>query len=192
MSGEPARRPPTYADIEALPANVVGEIIAGELVVSPRPAPRHARAASALGGILSGPFDFGHGGPGGWWILDEPELHLGVDAAFAAVVPDLGGWRRERMPALPDEEAFFTLAPDWVCEVLSPRSAAMDRAEKLPFYGRAGVAFAWLVDPRARTLEAFRQEGDGWRLVGSFREDARVCCAPFDAVEIELRLLWAT
>jgi Uma2 family endonuclease len=109
------RKPATYADVLAAPDHVVAEILDGELHLSPRPAPRHAAASSGLGGALHGPFDRGRGGPGGWRILDEPELHLGADV----VVPDLAGWRRTRLPRLPDE-AYFTLAPDWICEVVSP------------------------------------------------------------------------
>ena len=176
----------TYADLVALPENLVGEILAGELVVSPRPAPRHARAASSAGGLLSGPFDFGRGGPGGWWILDEPELHLGADV----VVPDLGGWRRSRMPALP-EAAFFELAPDWVCEVLSPSTQRYDRVQKLAIYARVRVAHYWLIDPTARTLEVLRLDGEGYRIVGTHVDDAKVRAEPFDAVELELGLLWA-
>jgi len=125
------RRPATYADLQALPEHVVGELISGELHISPRPAAPHTVAASRLGGGLSGPFDEGRGGPGGWIILDEPELHFGEDV----LVPDLAGWRRERMPR-PPRAAAFTLAPDWVCEVLSPSTAALDRGIKLPVYGR--------------------------------------------------------
>src|SRR5712692_2715228 len=111
------KKPATYEDILRLPENVVGEIIDGELVVSPRPAVGHARASSVLGNKLGPPFDTGGGGPGGWWILPEIELHFRADV----LVPDLAGWRRTRMPKLPPpREPFITLAPDWLCEVLSP------------------------------------------------------------------------
>src|SRR4051812_44978930 len=106
--------PATAADLARLPPHVVGEIVDGVLQVSPRPASPHARAASTLQVDLGGPFDRGRGGPGGWWIVVEPELRFGADV----VVPDLAGWRRERLPTWPDVP-FFTLAPDWVCEVLS-------------------------------------------------------------------------
>jgi Uma2 family endonuclease len=182
---EPARRRATYADLIALPEHLVGEIVDGELVASPRPAARHARAASVLGGTLGPPFDFGQGGPGGWIILYEPELHLSEEV----LVPDLAGWRRERMPEMPDEAA-FSLAPDWVCEVLSPSTGALDRARKLPIYARERVAHAWLVDPALRTLEVFRREGGGWFLVATFEGDRRVRAEPFDALELDLSLLW--
>lgn len=183
------RRPATYADIEALPPEVTGEIIAGELVVSPRPSPPHAQAESAVSVLVGGPFQYGVGGPGGWWILVEPELSLGVDPLFDPVVPDLAGWRRDRMPHLP-ETASFEMAPDWVCEVLSPRTEARDRADKMPFYARAGVRHAWLIDPLLRTLEIFRLDGETWRLAAVHRESVVVRAEPFAEVEIDLARLW--
>jgi Uma2 family endonuclease len=184
--GDPARRRATYADLIALPDHVVGEIVDGELIASPRPASRHARASSVLGGAIGPPFDFGDGGPGGWLILFEPELQLGPDV----LVPDLAAWRRERMPEMPDV-AGFTLAPDWVCEVLSPSTGALDRARKLPIYAREHVAHAWLADPSVRTLEVFRREGAAWLLIATFEGDRRVRAEPFDAIELDLSRLWA-
>jgi len=184
--GEPAKRRATYEDLLAVPNHRVAEIIDGQLVTQPRPAALHARAASSLGGELYGPFDRGKGGPGGWILLDEPELHLHGDV----LVPDLAGWRRERMPEVPDAPA-FELAPDWVCEVLSPSTAATDRAGKLPIYARERVGHVWLVDPIARTLEACRLEGGPWMLLGTWRDDAKVRVEPFEAVELELGGLWA-
>lgn len=180
------RKPATYADLEALPENVVGELIAGELYVSPRPASRHARAASVLGFKLGGPFDLGDGGPGGWVILDEPEFHFGEDV----LVPDLAGWRRERMSVLPDVAA-FELAPDWVCEVLSPSTSSLDRNIKLPVYAREGVSHVWLVDPKARTLEVLQLDGKSYTLLCRHEAGARVHAEPFEALELELALLWA-
>lgn len=179
------RRPATYADLEALPKHVVGELIAGELHVSPRPAAPHTVAASRLGGGLSGPFDEGRGGPGGWIILYEPELHFGEDV----LVPDLAGWRRERMPR-PPRTAAFTLAPDWVCEVLSPSTAALDRSIKLPVYAREGVRLIWLMDPEARTLEVFQLEGARYVLLVTHTGLARIRAEPFEAVELDLSFLW--
>ncbi len=155
--GHPAekRSRATYADLEAVPPGKVAELIDGSLYVFPRPAPKHTSAASRLGIKLGGPFDLGEGGPGGWWILDEPEVHFADPAApkgIHAVVPDIAGWRRERMPALPDTP-FFPLAPDWVCEVLSPSTTTHDRETKMPLYAREGVRGAWLVDPLAQSLE---------------------------------------
>ena len=179
------RRPPaTYDDLLKVPDHLVAEILDGELHTSPRPAPRHD-AGSGLGGALRGPFDRGRGGPGGWRILDEPELHLGNDV----VVPDIAGWHRERMPALPDE-AFFRLAPDWICEVLSPSTASFDRVKKLRIYAREGVAHAWLVDPILQTLEVLRLENGRW-IVSSNWANADIARAePFDAIELDLTLLW--
>jgi Uma2 family endonuclease len=147
----------------------------------------HTASASSLGILLGGPFQFGSGGgPGGWWILDEPELHLEDEI----LVPDVAGWRRERMPVLPDAAA-FTLVPDWVCEVLSRSNAIHDRAEKLPAYAHHGVGHVWLLDPRDRALEVYRRQGAHWLLLGTYRGDARIRAEPFDAIELDLALLWA-
>ncbi|XXX81957.1 Uma2 family endonuclease [Sorangium sp. So ce134] len=194
--GQPAEKPrrATYADLEAVPPNKVAELIRGTLHVFPRPAPRHARASSGLGAELTGPFDHGKGGPGGWWILDEPEIHFPDPEApgeVEALVPDLAGCRRERMPELP-ETAYFSLAPDWICEVLSPSTADYDRDEKMPIYAREGVQHAWLVDPIARTLEVFSlASGRAWTPIAIHRDAARVRVEPFDAIELDLSLLWA-
>jgi len=178
-------KPASYEDLLALPEHVVGEIIDGELIVSPRPAPRHAVASSMLGAELALPFQRGRGGPGGWWILDEPELHFDPDV----LVPDLAGWRRERLPELP-EKAWFELAPDWVCEVLSPSTAIIDRTRKLRIYTRNRVAWVWFVDPSARTLEALRLEGTSWMVALTAGGDEKVRVPPFDAIELELDALW--
>lgn len=185
ISMSPLKKLATYDDIRALPEHLVGELIEDELFVSPRPRSRHARTASTLGIELGGPFDLGRNGPGGWWILDEPEVHLGR----AVLVPDLAGWRRERMPEIPDAP-FFTLAPDWVCEVLSPSTAKLDLKLKLPRYGDAGVAHAWIIDPVLRTLEVFHRVGDAWQLEATFADEETVRATPFDAVPLELAVLW--
>ena len=180
-------RSATYADLMAAPAHLVAEIIGGRLITHPRPAPRHATAASRLGAILGRSFDWALGGkPGGWWIIDEPELHLGPDV----LVPDLGGWLRERMPELP-ETAWFETAPDWVCEVLSPSTLRYDKGEKRDIYAANGVAHLWHVDPTARLLEVFVLTGGQWLLFRTFRDDEVVTAPPFDAVPFELGLLWA-
>ena len=181
----PPKKPATYQDIVDLPEHQVGEIVDGELYVSPRPAARHAKVSSILGMDLGSPFQRGRGGPGGWWIVDEPELHFGQDV----LVPDLAGWRRERMPHIPDVP-YFELAPDWVCEVLSPSTAKLDVVLKLPRYARAGVKHAWIVDPMNRLLEVFRQEHEQWVLVSTFGGDDKVRAEPFEAVELELADLW--
>ena len=184
--GEFALRQATYEDLLQVPEHLVAEILGGELHTHPRPTPKHARASSILGGLFTGPFDLGSGGPGGWWILDEPELHLADDI----MVPDLAGWRRERMPELP-EIAWFELAPDWACEVLSPSTAKDDRALKMPRYARYRVAHFWLIDPIVRTLEAYELRDGQWSLLTTLKDDEAVRLAPFEAIEFSLRDLWA-
>lgn len=181
----PAPRPATYQDVLDAPPHMVAEIVHGALHLHPRPASPHARASSALGGRIGGPFDFGDDGPGGWWIMDEPELHFGSDV----LVPDLAGWRRERMPTIPDVP-WFDLAPDWACEVLSPSTRRLDLTAKREVYAREGVEHLWFVDPLARTLEAFALRDGGWMLAGAVTDEDRVRLAPFEAVEWPLAALW--
>ena len=181
-----ARKAASYDDVLSAPPHMVAEIVDGDLVLSPRPASRHAAAASALSDELGPPFKRGRGGPGGWLIVYEPEMHLASDV----LVPDLAGWRRERLAVFPDAP-FLTLAPDWVCEVLSPGSARFDRKKKMPLYARAFVPNAWLVDPIERTLEVFRLADGRWSLVATFSDNERVRAEPFDAIELDLALLWA-
>jgi Uma2 family endonuclease len=180
-----ARRPATYEDLLEVPDHLVAEILDRKLHTTPRPAPRHAHATSVLGVEIGGPFHIGRGGPGGWWILDEPELHLNADIA----VPDLAGWRRSRLLALPTE-AYFTLAPDWVCEVVSPGTAAMDRTTKLAIYANEGIAHAWLVDPLVRRLEVLRLENGRWSIVSTGAAGDVVRAELFREIELDLSLLW--
>ncbi len=182
---ETASKAASYDDILALPENLVGEILAGELHSHPRPAPKHARAYSVLGGSLGNSYDWGSRGPGGWWIIDEPELHLEADI----LVPDLAGWRRERMPELPDT-AWFGLAPDWVCEILSPATARTDRVIKMPLYARENVQHLWLVDPDLKTLEVYQLKEGHWSLMASLKDDDPVSQSPFDAIAFSLGGLW--
>ena len=181
-----ARKFATYEDLFDLPDNVVGEIIYGQLITHPRPAPKHLVASSAIGDELVGPFQKGRGGPGGWWILDEPELHLGPHI----LVPDLAGWRRERLPVMP-ETTYFSLSPDWICEVLSPGTARTDRADKMPIYAEYGVSFLWLIDPALQTLETFVLRDGHWLLERVYQEDDEVRAIPFDAIAFRLADLWA-
>ena len=180
---------PTYKDIEALPPGVRGEIIGGRLVALPRPAPPHSNATSGLCARLHLAFQVGDGGPGGWWIQFEPELSLDVDPDFDPVVPDIAGWRLETMPDLPGTSQ-YPIVPDWVCEVLSPSTAESDRAEKMPFYARAGVGHLWLVDPVLTTLEAYRRDGVRWLWLGTWHGDVTVRPEPFDTIELALGPLW--
>jgi Uma2 family endonuclease len=181
-------RPTLYAQLEALPEGLTGEIIDGQVHTQPRPSGRHGLAESSLIGELIGPFQKGRGGPGGWWIIGEPELHFVRDTEV--LVPDLAGWRRERMPQIPEDQR-FTVIPDWVCEILSKPTASKDREIKMPAYAEYGVAYLWLIDPLLRTLEAYVREGRYWREIRRFASDDRVAVAPFDAVTIELADLWA-
>jgi Uma2 family endonuclease len=186
--GEPAKRRASYQDVLAAPPHNVAEIINGELVLSPRPGGPHSAAATALGEELGPPFKRGRGGPGGWIILDEPELHL--DGHI--LVPDLGGWRRETMSVIANEP-FITIRPDWACEVVSPSTERYDRGDKVALYAAAGVGHAWLVNPLQRTLEVLQLSSATprqWLTLGVFRDDARVRAAPFEAFELDLAVLW--
>jgi len=165
---------------------MVAEVLDGELRVQPRPALPHVAAATTLGEELGPPFKRGRGGPGGWILLHEPELHLQSDI----VVPDLAGWRRERLPMVP-VKPYLTLAPDWVCEVVSPGTAKTDRADKLPIYARESVRHAWLLDPLQRTLEVLRLDGGRWILLDVFKDDASVFAEPFETFRLELSVLWS-
>ncbi len=185
MPGSAAKKNATYDDVLASGDNVIAEVIEGVLHTQPRPASAHTRATSVLGIELGGPFDRGRGGPGGWVLLYEPELHLGPNI----LVPDLAGWRRERMPKIP-ATAFFDLAPDFVCEVLSPRTTFSDRRYKLPIYAQNLVHHLWLIDPLARSVEVFRLDGSEYRLVSVHGRDERVHLEPFAAIELELAALW--
>jgi Uma2 family endonuclease len=181
----PARRPATYQDVIDAPADKIAEIVRGALYLHPRPLPRHSRAMISLGGQINSPFGVGQGGPGGWWILIEPELHLRDDV----LVPDLVGWRRERLPALPDTVG-IAVVPDWVCEVLSPRTRRFDLTEKRASYAGHGVQFLWLVDPQARTLAACRLVDGTWTVLTTIRDSAEVRLPPFEAVGFPLSTLW--
>ncbi|QSQ28479.1 Uma2 family endonuclease [Pyxidicoccus parkwayensis] len=179
-------KPATYADLEALPDDKIGELIGGVLYASPRPTDPHSRVASNLHGELYSPFHRGRGGGPGEWILRfEPELHLGGDV----LVPDVTGWRRERVPALPAVVG-IPVAPDWVCEALSPSTAALDRDRKMTVYAREGVRHVWLIDPRPRTLEVFRLEGGHYLRLATWKGEATVRAEPFDALALELHRLW--
>lgn len=185
---KPARRPATYDDLRRVPEHLVAEIVDGELFTSPRPATPHARAALILGAALTNGFDGPPGGddaPGGWWLLIEPELHFGADV----VVPDLAGWRRETLPAIPNAAA-LTVAPDWLCEVLSPSTARLDRARKMRVYAREGVGHLWLLDPVARILEIYRLEHEHWVLVATHEGDDAIRAEPFEAVALTMRRWW--
>jgi Uma2 family endonuclease len=184
-----ASRRATYDDLIAVPDHLVAEILDGELFTSPRPALRHSAATGSIYGDLLGL----HGPPGGsdaaggWWILIEPELHLGADV----LVPDLAAWRVARMPSIPDEVA-ATLAPDWVCEVVSPSTGRLDRTRKMPLYAREGVGHLWLVDPIQRTLEVYRLEAGRWVVTAAHGGGEPVRAEPFGAVRLDPSRWWLT
>ena len=184
----PVVRRDLYAAIEALPEGVTGEIIGGQFHTQPRPAGPHALASSNLGIDVGGAYSRGRGGPGGWWIIDEPEIHFVRNTEV--LVPDLAGWRRERVPALPEEQR-FEVVPDWVCEVLSPAMASRDRQVKRPVYAAYGVAYAWLVDPGPRTLEAYALGDDGGEPVRCYEAPDLVDAAPFEEAGFRVEALWA-
>jgi hypothetical protein len=184
---DPAKkRRATYQDVIDSPEHMIAEIIGGKLRLSNRPAGPATAVASAVGEELGPPFKRGRGGPGGWLILDEPELHLGDEI----VVPDLAGWRRERLPLVPDA-AFITIPPDWVCEVLSRSTERTDRMEKMPLYASFSIPYAWLVHPHRRTLEVFRLRDGQWVTIAAHKDTERARIEPFEAIELDLAVLWA-
>jgi Uma2 family endonuclease len=181
------RRDVLYEEYEAVPSHLHAEIIGGTLYVLPRPSPRHVNASSVLGGELNGPFQRGRGGPGGWWILDKPELQLDPKSP---VIPRIAGWRVERMPELPDT-AHFSIAPDWVCDVLSYTTEPIDRVKR-PYYAHHGVRHVWLLDPVDKRLEVHTLDDDRhWRAVRIYQGDVIVRAEPFDAIELDLSALWS-
>lgn len=187
---DPSHKPATYEDLKALPPNMVGQIVEGVLIAMPRPAVGHAAVSSALLADLGTPFGRGRGGPGGWIFLVEPELHLGADV----LVPDVAAWRTERMPSLPSADTpFLTLAPDWICEVLSPSTARLDKVQKRRIYAREQVRHLWHIHPLERTLTAYEYQGPDYRELGTWGgdEDLKLRVAPFEAVELDLATFWA-
>jgi Uma2 family endonuclease len=183
---EAAREKAVYTDLLDIPENMIGEIIDGELVVSPRPSRKHIYAGSMLGGEISPRYAFGRGGgPGDWVILDEPEISFGE----SILVPDLAGWKRERFP-VEEPHNWISAVPDWVCEILSPHTALVDRAQKMPIYAQHQVSHAWLIDPILQTLEVFRFESGKWMVLGVYAKSARVRVEPFSEIEMDLGLLW--
>ncbi len=184
--GEPAKKFATYDDLLSVPENLVAEIITGELITSPRPTAEHSHASSSLGDEIVSPFQKGKGGPGGWWILDEPEIHLSGDI----VVPDLAGWRLDIHPSIKGRKKYHEVAPQWVCEVLSPSTARTDRIKKMPIYLREKVDHVWLIDPIMKTLEVFQRNESQWILLNSYVGHELIRAAPFDAAAIDLGSLW--
>ena len=185
VAAAPQLRKAAYQDVLDTPPHMVAEVLAGTLHTHPRPASLHGFASSGIGAKISPPFGYGDGGPGGWWIIFEPEFHLGDDI----VVPDVAGWRHGTMPEYP-RVPYFTVPPDWVCEVLSPSTRRIDQSEKRTIYAREGVSHLWFVDPDARTLEVFELGGGRWTLLATLADDAAVSLPPFDAITFPLDALW--
>lgn len=180
--------PSLYEQLEVLPEGLAGEIIDGEIHTIPRPTGKHGESTSVLGMDIGSAYHRGRGGPGGWWILDEPEVHFILDSEVC--IPDLAGWQRERMPNIPDGHK-FTIFPDWICEVFSPATKSKDREIKMPLYARHGVQYIWLVDPVAKSLEAYKLNNSQWQMLGIYRDDDKVCVEPFNAISINLIDLWS-
>ena len=184
---EAARKISLYEQLEGLPDTLTGEILNGQLHTQPRPTGRHASAELGLGDALYGPFHRGRGGPGGWRIFIEPEVHFVRDVEV--VVPDLAGWHRDRLPAIPEGHR-FEVAPDWVCEILSPSTSSKDREIKMPMYLHYGVSYFWLIDPVAQTLRTFKAVGNSWGETGNVTGDDLVSAEPFTAISFALSSIW--
>lgn len=182
---DPARRTATYQDVLNAPAHLVAEIIDGDLLLHPRPSTVHADAATGIVSVLAPLRRRGGDSPGGWQVLFGPELHLFDEI----LVPDVAAWRRERLPRIP-QAAFLTLAPDWVCEILSPATARLDRSKKMRSYARNRVEYLWLVDPGVQLLEVFRLGGEFWQQVAVATGSERVRMPPFEEIELELAQWW--
>jgi Uma2 family endonuclease len=184
----PAPKLATYQDLLRLADDVRAEILAGDIVTAPAPLPKHSKAQRALGGFIGRPFDddHEHGGPGGWWIFIEVDIQF---AAHDVVRPDLSGWRRERL-ADPGEQRPIEVTPDWVCEVLSPSTAARDKVAKRKLYAKHGVRHYWIVDVDARTLEAFELRRGQWVLLDSYDDASAARIPPFEQVELAIGRLF--
>lgn len=187
MSSQTAPKASLYDQLVVLPEGLTGEIINGQLRTQPRPAWPHALVSSRLGADIEGPYGRGRGGPGGWWIIDEPEVHFELDTEV--IVPDSAGWRKERMPTPPLGHK-VEVVPDWICEIFSPSTKSTDREEKMPLYAFYKVQFAWLIDPKTHTLEAYHLVDSAWKPLGIYRDDDTVAVEPFDAIVVHLSDLW--
>jgi len=181
-------KPTLYEYLDSLPEGVTGELLEGQLHTQPRPSMPHGITSSSLGDELLGPFQKGRDGPGGWWIVDEPEIHFVLN--IEVTVPDLAGWRHEHMP-VPTTSHRIQVVPDWICEIFSPSTKSKDREVKMPLYARYSVPYAWLIDPIEHVLEAYRLDAGAWHEIGRFVGTDRIAVPPFEAVSIDLESLWA-
>ncbi|MBF0224823.1 MAG: Uma2 family endonuclease [Desulfobacterales bacterium] len=185
MNEELIKKNATYEDLYTIPKNMIGEIINGQLYAMPRPSPRHSNVSSIIGWQIIGPFRFGLGGPGGWIILDEPEIQLGQDI----FVPDLAAWKKERLPRPPTTN-YIAIPPDWICEVLSPSTAIHDRTKKMPIYAQSGVAYLWLIHPIDKTVEIFGLDAGKWVFISAHGDKDKVRAEPFKEIEIDIATFW--
>lgn len=179
-----SRRPATERDLDDLPEDVIGQIVDGELIVHPRPDAPHTEAAGVLYGLLFNSYWRERSDPGGWVILPEPKILFGEQI----LVPDLAGWRVDRY--VRPRKGAYTVAPDWICEILSPSTARFDRVKKLPIYAQAEVQHAWILDPDVRMLEVLRRRGENWTIAAAHQNTDKVRAEPFEALELDLSLLW--
>lgn len=180
----------SYQDVLDAPEGQIAEIIDGEFYLQARPADAHIAAVQGLIISLDPPFMRGRGGPGGWWIRAEAQFDTG-NRDWRTLAPDVAGWRKERVPTLP--RTYFEIAPDWVCEVLSPSTRLHDRNVKAEVYRQEGVKHLWLVDPSRQVFEAYENAGDEWRAVASFQgAEGEVSAPPFSACPFLLADLWTT
>jgi Uma2 family endonuclease len=186
MSDQPKKTGATYQDLVDLPPLYVAELVSGELWASPQPAARHCQISAVLFMLLGNPFQLRQGGPGGWVFFNEPELHFGDDV----LVPDLAAWRRERLPPTVYDDAWIGVPPDWLCEILSPSTAKLDLHRKLPLYARVGVSSAWVIDPPEKTVKVLEAREGAWIQRATFSGNAIVRAPPFDAIELDLGLVW--
>jgi len=182
-------RPVSYQDVLDAPEHKVAEIINGVFHLQAEPAPPHGEVADGLISFLRGPFQKGRGGPGGWWLKTEPELYFG-NRDFRTLVPDVAGWRRDRLPTLPQRWSDLTVRPDWVCEIVSPSTSRIDRTEKMPIYAEAGIPHLWMIDPVAKTLEVYELRDERWTLMSTHAGDDDITALPFEALVMPLVDLW--
>jgi Uma2 family endonuclease len=185
MSLAAKKAPATIDDLLAIPeAERFHEIIGGELVRKAMPSIRHGGAQAGLLGRLGGPYNRRPGGPrpGGWRFATETEIRFDDSEIYR---PDVAGWRRERLPELPDEFP-LTVRPDWVCEIVSPSNVRNDVVKKMLTYQRSGVPHYWVIDPIAEALIVYRWTDSGYLLVQSAQGEERVRAEPFDAVSLSV------
>jgi Uma2 family endonuclease len=180
-------RLPTLADLDALPPGIVGEIIEGVLYTMTKPRMPHQLIGLEIGSDLLGPFAKGRGGPGGWWIVANPGIERPDNTL--EISPDVGGWCRERMPKAPHKRA-IRVVPDWVCEILSPTTRHHDLVDKMPYYAKIGVPYAWLVDLEARTVIVHRLEAGRWVTLGYYSDETDARIEPFEAVPLNVAGWW--